>query len=137
MDCVALLFPGPVTVPYFTLILADEFTALYIMLYIFYRPCTISHPHRPATKETVVPARILKLRTRRKTGVGGWGDGTSRKDLSPYECSETPCPLDETSRKHNVPALIHPCHFAPAKTYCIMHNDRDASIQGRCVTIDD
>jgi len=45
-----------------------------------------------------------------------WGDGTSRNYVSQYECSGTPSPLDEPSRKNNVPALIHPCHFAPTKT---------------------
>jgi len=60
---------------------------------------------------------------------GRWGDGTSQNDVSPYECSRNPGPLDELSRKHNIPALIHPCQFAPTKTYCIKHNDRDVSIQ--------
>jgi len=36
----------------------------------------------------------------------GWGDGTSRNDASLYEISATPGPLDESSRKQNVPALI-------------------------------
>jgi len=47
-----------------------------------------------------------------------WGDGTSRNDVSPYECSGTSGPLDESSQKHNVPGTIHSCHFAPTKTYC-------------------
>jgi len=59
--------------------------------------------------------------------IKGRGDGTSRNDVSPYKCSGTTDPLDESSRKHNVPALIHPCHFAPTYTYCIMHNNRDVS----------
>ena len=68
-----------------------------------------------------------------------WGDGTSWNDVSPYEYSVTPCPLVESSRKHSVPALIHPFHFAPTKTkrYCIMHDDKDVSVQGHCVTGDD
>jgi len=66
----------------------------------------------------------------------GWGDGTSRNDVSPYECSGTPGPPNESSRKHKVPDLIHPCHFAPTKTYCIMHIDRDVPIKGHCVTRD-
>jgi len=65
---------------------------------------------------------------------GWWGDGTSRNDVSLDECSGTLGPLNETSRKHKVPALIHPCYFAPTKTYCIMPYDRDVSIKGHCVT---
>jgi len=62
-----------------------------------------------------------------------WGDGTSRNDVSQYEFSENPGPLDELSLKHNVPALIHPCHFASISTYSIMNNDRGVSMPGHCV----
>jgi len=37
-----------------------------------------------------------------------WDEGTSRNDVSPDEFSGTPVPLEESSLKHNVPALIHP-----------------------------
>jgi len=66
-----------------------------------------------------------------------WGDGTSRNDVYPYECSWTPGPLYESSWKHNIPALKHPCNFEPSKTLCIMHNDRAVSIQGHGVTRED
>jgi len=38
------------------------------------------------------------------------------------------------SRKHNVPAFIHPCHCALCYTYRLMHNERDVSMQGHCVS---
>jgi len=44
-----------------------------------------------------------------------YGHKTSRNDVSTYECSGTTGPLDESSRIHNVPALIHPWHFVPTK----------------------
>jgi len=55
----------------------------------------------------------------------------------PKRCVPVRIFWDESSPKHNVPALIHPCHFSPTKTYSIMHNDRDVSIQGHCVARDD
>jgi len=65
-----------------------------------------------------------------------WSDGTTRNDVSRYEFSETPDPLDETSWKRNVPALIDPCQFASYYTYSIMNNDRGVSMPGYCVTRD-
>jgi len=44
---------------------------------------------------------------------GQWGDGTSWNDVSLCKFPGTPGPLEELSQKHNVPALIHPFHFAP------------------------
>jgi len=41
-----------------------------------------------------------------------WCDETFPNDVSPYEFSGIPSNLDESSQRHNVPALIHPCHFA-------------------------
>jgi len=46
-------------------------------------------------------------------GLYRWGDGMSRNDVSPYKFYGTAGRLDESFRKHNVPALKHPCHFAP------------------------
>jgi len=42
-----------------------------------------------------------------------WGDGKSRKDVSPYEFSETPSPQINRPGKHNVPGMIHPSHYMP------------------------
>jgi len=40
-----------------------------------------------------------------------WGDGTSRNDMSPYDCSGTPGPLNQFSQKLNGPRLIHSWHY--------------------------
>jgi len=63
-----------------------------------------------------------------------WGDGTSRNDMSPYECSGTPGPQINCPWWHNVPALIHPCHYASTNTYRLMQKDRDVSMQGFSVS---
>jgi len=41
-----------------------------------------------------------------------WGDGTSPNDVSQNEFSGTSGPQNELYQEHNVPALIHTCHFA-------------------------
>jgi len=38
--------------------------------------------------------------------------GRPKTMYPPYEFAGTPGPLDESSRKHNVPAVMHTCHFA-------------------------
>jgi len=63
-----------------------------------------------------------------------WGDGTSRNLVSPYECSGTPGPQMNRPLWHNVPELIHPCHFASYNTFRLVQNDRDVSMQGHCVS---
>jgi len=66
--------------------------------------------------------------------VKGWGDVTSRNDVSPYECSGTPVPPTIRPLWHNVPVLIHPCHFYHIYVLYHAYNDRDVSIQGHCVS---
>ena len=55
-----------------------------------------------------------------------------------YEYSETPGPQNESSQKHNVPALINPVVMhQPTRIlewYRLMHNERDLSMQRRCVS---
>jgi len=63
-----------------------------------------------------------------------WGDGRSWNDVSPYECSGTPGPQINRPWWHNVPALIHPCHYALCNTYRLMQNGRDISMHGHCVS---
>jgi len=63
-----------------------------------------------------------------------WGDGTSRDDVSPYECSETPGPQIIRPLRHKVPGLIHPCHYALYHTLRLVRNDGDVSVQGHCVS---
>jgi len=45
----------------------------------------------------------------------GWGDETSRNDVSPYEFSGTPkgrpSPKINRPGTHNVPGMIHHCHY--------------------------
>jgi hypothetical protein len=93
----------------------------------------LSLPHSPSQSPTPKGSWFLFI----LQGLSLWDDGTSRNDVSPYELSGTPGPLYEFSRKHNVPALIHPCNFAPTKTYRLMHNDKEVSNQGHCVPRDD
>ena len=60
--------------------------------------------------------------------------GLPEKMCPPYEFSKTPYPINESSLKHHVLALIHPCHFASNCTYCLMHNDSD--VQWRDIVMD-
>jgi len=75
-----------------------------------------------------------------RTAVTGkhirWGDGTSWNDVSLYKVSRTPSPQNESSQKHNVPALIHPCHYASCGMFRLINNDRDVGIlqQEHCVS---
>jgi len=62
------------------------------------------------------------------------GDGTSRNDISPHECSGTPGPQINHPRWHNVPSLIHLCHYALCNTDRLMQNSRDVSMQGHWVS---
>ena len=55
------------------------------------------------------------------------------KRCVPYKFSGIPGPLDEWSRKHNVPAFIIPCHYALYNTFWLVQNGRDVSMQGHCV----
>jgi len=61
-----------------------------------------------------------------------WGDGTTRNNVSQCECSGTPGPQINRPLLHNVPGLIHSCHFAPYTTFRLLQNDRDLSMQGDC-----
>jgi len=63
-----------------------------------------------------------------------WGDGTSRNDVSPYECSGTPGPQINRTLWHNIPGLTHPCYFDHIYVLYHAYNDRDVSIQGHCVS---
>jgi len=42
-----------------------------------------------------------------------------------------------TFQKHNVPGLIHPCHYLNDTIQICDQNDKDVSIRGRCVTRED
>jgi len=63
-----------------------------------------------------------------------WGDGTFRNDVSSFECSGTPGPQINRPLRHNVPGLIHPCHYALYNTFRLVQNDRDVTMQGYCVS---
>jgi len=65
-----------------------------------------------------------------------WGDGTSRNDVSPYECPGTPGPQINRLLRHNVPEMIHPSYeyYALYNRFRLVQNDRDVSIQGHCVS---
>jgi hypothetical protein len=63
-----------------------------------------------------------------------WGDGTSRNDVSPYDCSCTFGPQINRPLWHNVPRLIFPCHYALYNTFRLVQNDREVSMQGHCVS---
>jgi len=69
-----------------------------------------------------------------------WGDGTSRNDVSPYECSGTPGPQIIRPVWHNFPGLIHLCRFDHIYSmYCIMqimtgmYQSRDTVFLGRLI----
>jgi len=53
---------------------------------------------------------------------------------SPYECSCTPGPQINRPLWHNGPGSIHPCHYAFYNTFWLVQHDRDASVQGHCVS---
>ena len=75
-------------------------------------------------------ARMLKARKLFK-----WlGDGTSRNNVSSCECSGTPCRRINRPLWHNVPGLVHPCHYALYKTFWLVQIGRDISMQGHCVS---
>jgi len=63
-----------------------------------------------------------------------WGDGKSQNDESPFEFSGTPGPEINSTWRQNVPTWIHPCNYALCNTYRLMHNSRDVSMQGYCVS---
>jgi len=63
-----------------------------------------------------------------------WGDGTSRNEVSPCECSRTPGPQINRPLWYNVPALIYPCNYAFCNTFIRVQNARDVSMQGQCVS---
>ena len=67
-----------------------------------------------------------------------WGEGTSQNDVSPHKCSWTLGPQINRSLWHNVPGLLHPCHYSLNNTFRLVQNDRDVSLQGYCIfgTID-
>jgi len=77
---------------------------------------------------------LLFLRHLFKRQLIRWGDGMSPNNVSPYECSWTPGPRINRPLWHNFPGLIYPCHFALYKTFRLVQNDRDVSIQGHCVS---
>jgi len=56
------------------------------------------------------------------------------KQCCPYECSGTPGLQINRPLWHNVPWLIHPCHFVLYNTFRLMKNDWDVSMQGHCVS---
>ena len=69
---------------------------------------------------------------RNVTAPSIWSDdGTSRNDVSPYECSG---PKINRPLKHNVPGLIHPCHYALCNTFWLLQNGRDVSLKGHCAS---
>jgi len=61
-------------------------------------------------------------------------DRTSCNDVSAHEFSGTPGPKNKSSRKRNVPVLIHTGHYTTTYTHCKMHIDWNVSIQGDCVS---
>jgi len=84
---------------------------------------------------SIVPSNCDNKSVKYRIGKEWWCDGTSRNDVSPYECSGTPGPIDESSPIQIVPALIHSCHSTPTKTYGVfkmtgMHQYRDIVSHG-------
>jgi len=65
------------------------------------------------------PPQEVEITTSRTGGVTG-----RPETMCPRANVLGPLVPDESSRKHNIPVMIHPCHFASTKTYCMMHNDR-------------
>jgi hypothetical protein len=65
----------------------------------------------------------------------GWYDGTSRNDVSLCICSGTPSPQINRPWWHNVPALMHPCHYALCKTNRLMAGMYQWRDDGRDVCI--
>jgi len=66
--------------------------------------------------------------------IDGGVTGHPPNDVSPYKCSGTPGPQLNRPLWHNVPGLIHLCHYALYNTFWLVHNDRDVSMQGHCVS---
>jgi len=82
---------------------------------------------------TLPPAKIGLASTYPQRG-NGWGDGTSRNDMSPYECSGTPGPQIIRPLWHNVPVLIHLSPYPLYNTFRLAQNDWDVSMQGHCAS---
>jgi len=61
-------------------------------------------------------------------------DGGKGRRSVPVRIALDPCPKNEWSQNRNLPTLIHPCNFAISNTYSLIHNDRDVSIKGHCVS---
>jgi len=76
-------------------------------------------------KLTLLPLQVAYL---------GWGDRTSRNDVSPYECSGTPGPQINRPLWHNVPGLMHPYQYALYTSFWLVQNDGNISMQGHCVS---
>jgi len=76
---------------------------------------------------------LLLARIWRGTQFIRWGDGTSRNAVSLYKFSGTLGPQIIRPWWHNIPALIHPCHYASYNMYRLMQNGRDLSMRGHCV----
>jgi len=72
--------------------------------------------------------------TERRQKGRRWDDGTSWNDVSPYEFSEALMPQINRPGTHNVPGMIHPCHYMHYIIHICDQNDRNVSTQGRCVS---
>jgi len=67
-------------------------------------------------------------------GTVGWRDILKLSVPVRYEFYGTPVPQINRPWWYNVPALMHPCHYALYDTYRLMHNDWYVSLQGNFVS---